>query len=228
MLRRTGIILAASTLLVAVMAFGSARAAGPADEAKELIQRSSAVLGDFMKDRNFEWMQQHLKDAKAVLVFPRVIKAGFIWGGSGGNGVLSVRDETTGAWSQPAFYSIGSVSFGLQAGGQDSEVVMLAMNRKAVDSLYASSFKLAGSIAVAAGPHGVGAKRVLTADFLAFTRAKGLYAGVNLEGSGIQVRDDLNSAYYGKEVRPVQIIREHAVTNAASEKLLEELTKAAR
>ncbi len=220
--------LIAAALLVIAGAAAAARAGEPAAEAKDLVQRSAAVLGDFLKDKNFEWMQQHLKDAKAVVIFPRVIKAGFFWGGSGGNGVLSVRDEKTGAWSQPAFYSIGSLSWGLQAGGEDAEVIMLAMNRRAVDSLYASSFKFGGDIAVAAGPHGVGAKRVLTADFLSFTRAKGLYAGIDLEGSGVQVRDDLNNAYYGKEVRPVQIVTEHAVTNAASEKLLEALAKAAR
>lgn len=223
MIKRMLFILMTMVLLPAAVS----RADEPAVDAKDLVRKSATVLDRFMEDRNFDWLREHLKEAKGVMIFPRVIKAGFFWGGSGGNGVLSVRDEKTGAWSQPAFYSIGSVSFGFQAGVEEAEVVMLAMNRRAVDSLYASSLKFGGAVSIAAGPHGAGAKRVFTTDFLAFSRAKGLYAGINMEGSGVQVREDLNRAYYGREARPVQIITEHLVGNPASEKLLEALRKAA-
>jgi lipid-binding SYLF domain-containing protein len=121
---------------------------------------------------------------------------------------------------------MGSVTYGLQIGGEEAEVIMLAMSNKAVDSLYASSFKFGGDVAVAAGPRGIGAKKVLTADFISFARARGLYAGLNLEGSGMKVRDDLNKAYYGREVRPIQIVVERAVNSAASEKLHQALKKA--
>jgi lipid-binding SYLF domain-containing protein len=90
------------------------------------------------------------------------------------------------------------VSFGLQVGAQEAEVIMLAMSQKAIDTLFASSFKFGGDLSVAAGPEGVGAKRIVTADFVSFSKAKGLYAGIDFEGSGVQVRDDLNKAYYGK------------------------------
>jgi lipid-binding SYLF domain-containing protein len=196
------------------------------DESQDLVQGSDATLDSFMKDREFTWFHENLSKAKALLIFPKVIKAGFFWGGSGGNGVLVVRDERTGEWSQPAFYSIGSVSFGLQIGAEDAGVIMFAMSRKAIDSLYVSSFKFGGETSVAAGPRGLGAKKVLTADFISFAKARGLYAGLELEGSGIMVRDDLNRAYYGKQLRPIQIILERNVSNEHSRTLLEALKKA--
>jgi len=215
-------------LLQGAILIPAARAEKPASEAQELVEKSVGVLGRFLADKKFEWLHENLKNAKAVMIFPRVIRAGFIWGGSGGHGVLVVRDEKGSGWSQPAFYSVGSVSYGLQIGGEEAEVIMLAMNKKAIDSLLASSFKFGGDVAVAAGPQGAGAKKILNADFISFGRSKGLYAGLNFEGSIVKVREDLNKAYYGKEVRPVQIIVERLTSNPASEPLLTAVSKAAR
>jgi len=158
------------------------------------------------------------------LIFPQVIKGGFIWGGSGGTGVFLARDEKTGHWSEPAFYTIGSVTFGLQIGGEASEVVMLAMTQKAINSLLSSSFKLGGEASVALGPVGGGAKAQadipsVTADFLTFAKAKGLYAGLNLEGAVVAVRDGLNASYCGRDVRPADIIVKHAVRNKGVDEL---------
>jgi lipid-binding SYLF domain-containing protein len=113
-----------------------------------------------------------------------------------------VRDERTGGWSEPAFYTIGSVNFDLQIGGEASEVVVLAMTQKAIDSLLSSSFKLGGDASIALGPIGGGAKAnadipSVTADFISFAKSKGLYAGLNLEGAVIAVRESLNDAYHG-------------------------------
>jgi lipid-binding SYLF domain-containing protein len=198
------------------------------DEAQRLVDRAQLTFKDFMHDSNYSWLQKNLDDAKAVLIFPQVIKGGFIWGGSGGTGVLLVRDEGTGNWSRPAFYTMGSVTFGLQIGGEASEVLVLAMTRKAVDSLFSSSFKLGGDISVALGPVGAGAKANadipnVTADFLTFTKTKGLYGGLNLEGAVIAVRDSLNEAYYGRAVRPVDIVEKHTVANRGSAELRESL-----
>ncbi len=193
-------------------------------DARAIVSKARIVLDGFMADKNNTWFQENVQKAKGILIFPEVLKAGFFWGGSGGNGVLVVR-EGSGSWSQPAFYTIGSVSFGFQIGAQSAEVVMLAMSQKAIDSLYASSLKLGGDVAVAAGPRGTGIKKVITADFISFARAKGLYAGLDFEGSGVQVRDDLNKAYYGRPVRPVEIIVKQEVTSPASEGLLDALRK---
>jgi len=179
-------------------------------EAQSIIDKSKGALCDMMGDQAFSWLHGYLKNAKGVLIFPQVLKGGFFFGGSGGTGVLLVRDQATGTWSEPAFYTMGSVTFGLQIGGEAAEVVMVAMNQKAIDSLLSSSVKLGGDASVAIGPVGGGAKGAVTlpavtADFVSFTKAKGLYAGLNLDGSVLAVRDSLNSAYYGKKVTPNDI-----------------------
>jgi lipid-binding SYLF domain-containing protein len=198
------------------------------DEVQILVDRARVTFKDFMHDSNYSWLQKNVHNAKAVLIFPQDLKGGFIWGGSGGTGVLLVRDERTGHWSQPAFYTMGSVTFGLQIGGEASEVLVLAMTRKAVDSLFSSSFKLGGDVSVAVGPVGAGAKANadipnVTADFLTFTKTKGLYGGLNLEGAVIAVRDSLNEAYYGRTVRPMDIVEKHTVANRGSAGLRESL-----
>jgi len=162
------------------------------------------------------------------LIYPQVLKAGFVFGGSGGTGVLVVRDKKTNDWSQPAFYTLGSVTFGLQIGGEAAQVVVMAMSQKAVDSLLTSSLKLGGDMSVAAGPVGAGAKGNVTADFISFAKSKGLYAGVNLEGSSVNVRDKLNQAYYGKAVTPVDILVNKEVSSKRSAELLAALKKATK
>ncbi len=202
------------------------------DKVQSLVDRARITLSDFLRDPNYSWFHDNLNHAKGVLIFPQVIKGGFIFGGSGGTGVLLVRDEKTGDWSEPAFYTIGSVTFGLQAGGEAAEVVMLAMTQKAIDSLLSSSFKLGGDASIAIGPVGAGAKAQadipnVTGDFISFAKSKGLYAGLNLEGAVVGVRDSLNRAYYGKEVRPADIIVSHAVSNRGADELRAMLKKPA-
>jgi lipid-binding SYLF domain-containing protein len=198
------------------------------EEAQGIVDKARVTFNNFMRDRNYTWLHSHLNDAKGLLIFPQVLKAGFILGGSGGTGVLVVKDEKTGGWSEPAFYTIGAVSFGLQIGGEAAEVMMTAMSQKAIDSLFSSSFKLGGDTSIAVGPKGVGAKGNITADFISFAKSKGIYAGINLEGSVVDVRDSLNKAYYGKDVRPVDIVVKKEVSNKGSERLREELKKATK
>ena len=197
--------------------------AADAEEAQGIVDKARVTFNDFMRDKNYTWLHENLRDAKGLLIFPQVIKGGFFIGGSGGTGVLVVRDARTGDWSQPAFYTVGSVSFGLQIGGEAAEVIMMAMSQKAIDSLFASSFKLGGDTSIALGPVGAGAKGNVTADFISFAIAKGLYAGLNLEGSVVDVRDSLNKAYYGKKVTPVDIVVKKDIENKGSAKLRQTL-----
>jgi SH3 domain-containing YSC84-like protein 1 len=201
------------------------------EEAQSLIDKSKATISDMASNEAFSWLHGYLKTARGVLIFPQVLKAGFFLGGSGGTGVLLVRNEATGSWGEPAFYTVGSVTFGLQIGGEAAEVVMLAMNQKALDSLLSSTVKLGGDASVAIGPVGGGAKGAVTipevrADFISFTRAKGLYAGLNLDGSVLAVRDGLNSAYYGKKVTPKDIIVLKNARNPGAYELRSALMKA--
>ena len=202
-----------------------AMATDTAAGAQEIIRRAGLTLDTFVADKDFPLFRENLVKAKGVLIIPEVLKAGYVWGGSGGTGVLLVRDEKSNEWSHPAFYIVGSVTFGLQIGAENAEVVMLAMSRKAVDSLLASSFKLGGDVSVAVGAKGAGMKKIVTADFISFTKAKGLYVGLSFEGSVIKTADDLNKVYYGKEVRPIHILVQKEVTNPYSETLRKKLPR---
>ena len=215
--------------LIAVnMALVTPAKATDATDAQGLVDKAKITFNEFLGDNNYWWLRDHLKDAKGILVYPQVIKGGFIVGGSGGTGVFLVKDEMTGDWSQPAFYTIGSVTLGLQIGGEASQIVVMAMSQKAIDSLLSSSFKFGGDVSVALGPVGGGAKENITADFISFAKSKGLYAGINLEGSVVNVRDSLNNAYYAKKTTPVDIIIKKEVSNDGSKALRETLKKAVK
>jgi SH3 domain-containing YSC84-like protein 1 len=183
--------------------------ADDASDAKALIDQAEITLKNFMNDPDMKWFGSHLQEAKGVFIVPKLTKGAFIFGVEGGNGVMLARDEKTGTWSEPVFYETSAASFGLQAGAQSSEAVMLIMTPKAVDSLLANKFKLGADGSVAIGPKGGGADTNLMTDFVTFTRAKGLYAGVSFDGASIRTRDDLNAAYYGQDVRPSDIIIAH-------------------
>ena len=220
----------AVALLAALILAGPAPGAFAADieDAQAIVEKARLSFGEFLRDDNYGWMHDHLKNAKGVLIYPQVLKGGFILGGSGGTGVLLVLDEKEGDFSYPAFYTMGSVSFGLQIGGESAEVVLLVMSRKGIDSLLTSSLKLGGDVSIALGPVGGGAKGDITADFISFAKSKGLYAGLNLDGSFLSVREGLNKAYYGKETSPVDIIIRRSVRNREADRLREDLKKAAK
>ena len=203
---------------------GSVRASDSA-EAEATVDKAKATFTSFMADSNFSWLHDRISQAKGLLIYPQILKGGFILGGSGGTGVLVVHDSKTHEWSGPAFYTVGAVTFGLQIGAESSEVIVLVMSHKAMDSLLSSSLKLGGSVSIALGPVGAGAKGELPADLIAFSRTKGLYGGINLEGSLIEVRDSLNKAYYGKAATPVDILVRKSVANPGAAGLLTALRK---
>ncbi|TAK34484.1 MAG: hypothetical protein EPO30_12225, partial [Lysobacteraceae bacterium] len=151
---------------------------------------------------------------------------GFVIGGSGGRAVLLARDPDTGSFSGPAFYTIASASIGFQAGIEKSEVVMLVMTEKGLNSLLSSQLKLGGEASIAAGPVGIGAEKSITTDVVAFSRAKGIYGGVNLDGTAVTVNDEWNKRYYGKAVTPTDILVRRSVMNPNAEKLLEIIAQA--
>ncbi|MGA7827761.1 MAG: lipid-binding SYLF domain-containing protein [Geobacteraceae bacterium] len=219
--------------LTLLMGSFSRVAAADKSEAQGLVDNARVSFTNMMSDSNFYWLQKYIKDAKGVLIFPQVLKGGFFLGGSGGTGVLLVRNGTSDIWSDPAFYTVGSVTFGLQIGAEAAEVVMLAMNQKALDTLLISTAKLGADVSIAVGPVGGGAKGsvavpAVSADFISFARSKGLYAGLNLEGSVLAVRDSLNEAYYGKGVGPKDILIKLDVRNSGAKALRAAVQKAAK
>ena len=217
-------------MLAMVLLITGTASVGATDKAKAqgIVDNAKVTFNAFANDKDYQWLKENFKNAKGVLIYPQVLKAGFILGGSGGTGVFLVKDPKTGDWSQPAFYTLGSVSFGLQIGGEAAQTLIVAMTQKAVDSLYTTSVKLGGDTSVAMGPVGTGIKSNVKADFISFSMTKGAYAGLNLEGSMVKVRDKLNKAYYGKEVTPVNIIVEKKVSADGSAQLRADLKKAAK
>ena len=195
-----------------------------------LVEKAKYTIESFASDPNLKWFQNHVKDAKALLIAPQVLKGAFFLGVNGGSGVLLTRDEADGQWSQPAFYILGGISFGFQWGGQASEVILMARTKGAVEMLLSNSFKLGGDASIAAGPYGGGVEGATTAnlnaDFLSFSRAKGAFAGISFEGSILKVDDDANEAYYKKKgIRPVDILVKGSVDNPNSSDLRKSVSK---
>jgi lipid-binding SYLF domain-containing protein len=196
-------------------------------EQQALVDKARLTFDSYMRDQNMSWLHENLDQAKGLLIVPSMLKGGFIVGGSGGRGVLVVKDAKTGQWTQPGFYTLGSVTFGLQIGGEAAEVIMMVRSQKGVDKLLTTSIKLGGDVSAAAGPVGAGAKTSITADILSFARSKGAYAGANFEGAVIKTRDEWNQTYYGKPVRPIDIFVKRTVSNPGSADLRAAVAKAA-
>jgi SH3 domain-containing YSC84-like protein 1 len=203
--------------------------ADDAQDTRLLVDRSKISLDSFMVAKDLLSMRDLLKKAKGVFIAPQVLKGAFIIGGSGGSGVLLVRDSKTGQWNGPAFYTMGEASFGLQIGGEAAEILLLAMTDRGVTAFLGNSVKLGADVGVAAGPVGLGmdaSTANLSADILTYSRAKGLYGGISVEGAVVAVRNGWNEAYYGKKVTPTDILIRGDVRNAHAAKLVELVSKA--
>ena len=191
------------------------------------IAASEATLSNFLRDPNMDWLRRNFSRAKAVMITPVIVKAGFIFGGSGGRALVVARDPKSGKWVGPAFYAMATASVGFQAGISVAEGVTLVMTDKGFNSLLATSFKIGGDASVAAGPVGTGARSDIVADLITFNRAKGLYGGLNLDGTVVTASDDWNASFYGKNVLPPDILVQALVHNEAADKLLAEVSAAA-
>ncbi len=191
----------------------------PYYEQQALIDQATVTFKSFVTDPNMVWFRSHLRSCKALLIVPQLLKGAFILGAEGGTGVLVARDKYTGKWSQPVFYNIASISFGLQAGAQSGQVILMIMTDKGMNALLSSSIKLGADVSIAAGPYGTGAKAE-TVDVLAFSKTKGLFGGISIEGALISPKDSWNIAYYRKNVSPVDIIIRKMVSNSYSQRLI--------
>jgi lipid-binding SYLF domain-containing protein len=227
--RRSWAALVALALLSTVILPAAAAAASdPEHEAQAVVSAARRTLGRFQADPEMTWFRDHIGEAVAVLIVPKRIRAGLIFGGSGGVGVLLARDPDSGEWSQPVFYNLGGASVGLQAGGERSEVLLLIQSRAGLDSFLSPKLQLGAEAAVAAGPVGAGAGESVTADILTFVRSKGLYAGATLEGTAIQPATERNAAYYRTPVSAADILVRKSVHNDHADGLRADLAKAAR
>jgi Uncharacterized conserved protein len=197
-------------------------------DTEQQVRAAQTTLDNFHNDPGMRWFRDNLKNARAVVVSPRVTRAGFVFGGSGGDAIVLARDGKTGRWVGPAFYNMGAGSVGFQIGVDVSEVVILVMSEKALNALLSSTFKLGGDASIAAGPVGVGAASSVTADMVSFARSKGVYAGLSLDGAVIRPDAGANAAFYGKAVSPVDILVRHSVSSASAASLQGSLRQMAK
>ena len=223
LIRFTGI-----TLFVGASAALFATTAMAQSEQQKLVDDSAKSLSTFLRDPDMTWLQQNFKRAKAVIIAPELLKAGFIFGGSGGRALVVAKDPKSGKWLGPVFYAMATASVGFQAGISVSENVTLVMTDKGFNSLLATSFKVGGDASVAAGPVGAGAKSDIVADLITFSRAKGVYGGLNLDGTVVTSSDDWNQAYYGKKVLAPDVLVRGDVSNKGAAGLLNEVAAAAK
>src|SRR5882672_1619113 len=177
---------------------GSAR-----EDTVDRLQKSVEVLHAIIATPDKGIPEEVLSDAKCIVVVPHLIKAGFIVGGKHGRGVATCRTST--GWSAPAFVSVGGGSWGLQVGVEDVDLVMLVMNDQGFQHLLSSKFQLSGEGSVAAGPVGrhasAGTDWKLNTELLTYSRSKGVFAGLTLEGAVVQEDNDSTVAIYGREMK---------------------------
>ena len=213
--------------LVLLLSSSAAWAKATKAEAQKEVAGAGQTLDHFTADPDMNWFREHAKEAKGLFVCHQVVKAGFIFGGSGGRAVLVAREGQT--WAGPAFYDLATASVGFQAGVEVSEALIMVMTDKGLNSLMSSSFKIGGDASVAAGPVGAGAKSTVTADLVTFTRSKGVYGGVNLDGTVVYSNVKWNDAYYGgNNILPPDIVIRRTARTPRAAPLLNEVANATR
>jgi lipid-binding SYLF domain-containing protein len=196
-LRRVAMLCGLAALLAA------APAVAQSDEAERLA-KSTEVLDSLVTATDDGIPEHILARAEAIVIIPTLMKGGFVVGAQHGKGVMAVRNGTT--WSFPSFVSLNGGSLGWQIGLESVDMVLLVMNKSGIDDLMKSEFKLGADASVAAGPVGRSAEAStdarMAAKILAYSRAKGLFAGATIQGASLKDDEDANRRFYGRAVTP--------------------------
>lgn len=215
-----------AAILFATALFGPA---ARAEDASMTVERARTTLRDLTSDPNVVGpVKDYLKRAKGVFIIPQLVKAGFVVGGEYGEGVLLARNGA-GDWSGPAFYSLTAGSIGLQIGVEAKQVLLVVMTEKGMNSLMSDQVKFGADASIAVGPigGGVGASSSgsLGADFIAFAKSKGLFAGGAFDGAVIQTQPEKNETFYRTAASPKQILLERRFTADEAKSLRETLSQ---
>lgn len=205
--------------------------AGPAalhasSELDGRIYEAKQVLSEIMVSPDDSIPEELLAKCKAIAIYPNVLKGGFIFGARFGKGVVLTKDDKTGQWGPVAFSTIGGGSWGLQIGGQMTDLIFVVMNERGMTGLLASRFTMGADASVAAGPVGRNTQAAtdlsLRAGILSYSRSRGLFGGLALDGSVVTQDNNSNALYYGKPVTSTDILMGNAVTIQPSSKELVE------
>jgi lipid-binding SYLF domain-containing protein len=189
---------------------------------QDLVDRATLAVEEMLSVPEASDRIATLRDARAVMICPRVFRAGFLLGGAGGGCVLTARDGS-GSWSSPAFYSFGNVSLGFQAGIEDSEILMMVMSDAGLSALMDSQFKIGGDASVAFATVGAGidasSTRPFHADIIAYSLGRGLFAGIALNGGVLTTDTTADHNYYGRDLAARQIAIQMEVNNPGADPL---------
>jgi lipid-binding SYLF domain-containing protein len=219
--RRASWALAGALGFLAALAIPGTAAA---NDAQKLIDDSAAMVRTMLSEQEWTDFYTAFKNAKAVILIPDFLEAGFFIGGAGGQCLIIARSGESGAWSAPSFCMIGEASVGFQIGFQKSEMIMLVMNDAALEEIAGGTAKFGGDAGLAIGLIGASVKGATTLNFdtdiYAFSRNQGLYGGIVLDAGWIGPDSDYNQAYYGRAVTARHILIDRRVANPASVPLI--------
>ena len=201
--------LAAALLCVSVTLSDTLAAQSPGtSEEGDRLREAVTIVNEVMKGDDTAIPESILRRAEGIAVFPSTVKAGFIFGGMRGRGVLSGRTDK--GWSPPTFMTLTGGSFGLQAGGQATDIVFVIMNRRGLENFIRNQFKFGADASAAAGPVGrdvqAGTDLQMRAEILSYSRARGLFAGVTVNGSTVRTDVDANYRFYDTRFNSTQIV----------------------
>lgn len=193
-----------------VVALSIATLSAQSSDETRRINDSVLALQEIMAAGDKAVPQSIMEKAAGIAVFPSLLKGGFVVGGQRGHGVLSVRNKKDGTWSAPAFLTITGGSIGAQIGGQAIDLILVVQNDRGLEQLVKNQFKLGAEAGVAAGPVGREAAAAtdiqMRAQILSYSRARGLFAGITLNGATIRQDRDANERFYGTAYRTGQIV----------------------
>ena len=196
-----------------------------AGDEQATVDHALGTLQDLRSDKEFGNARQLLQTARAVLIAPRIFKAGFFVGGQGGQAVLMTRGPQ--GWSNPAFYTVGSASFGLQIGAQESELIMFVMSEKALQALMRNKFEIGANAGLAIATLGStvegGTTSAAGADIVVWASSSGAYAGISLQGTVISSDTGDNRDYYGRPLTSGQIVLRREGHNPRADALVRTL-----
>jgi lipid-binding SYLF domain-containing protein len=217
-------IAAVAAMSLAFLNPGSARAAS---EQQNVVDQARITLDHLRTDKEFGDAKGLLRRARAVLIVPNLVKGGFIFGGEGGDGVMLAR-TAGGTWTDPAFYTLASASFGLQIGIQTAEVVMIIETDKALHALQQDEFKFGASAGISVVTLGSNAQvasstALSSADIIVWSSSSGAYAGLTLEGSIVKPRNEWNESYYGRPIAARAILNMNEGRNPGAGQLRRDL-----
>ncbi len=193
-------------------------------EEEELVEKADVVLRRLLTaEQTSKYVRDYLKRAKGVIIFPNVVKGAVLFGGEVGTGVLLAKGAQ-GLWSYPAFYNLGSVSFGLQLGVQSAQLALIIMTDKGLSSVLRRKVKIGGDVNAAIGPYGTGAEASTTAslgaDIIAYSLNVGGFLGFSVEGSIILEGEDATAIYYGtRDATPRAVVIEGHFSNPHADAL---------